>query len=35
MRFQLLAARSALGALILAVIGAVVAVAGVRLGFFP
>jgi hypothetical protein len=35
MRFQLLAARTALAALILAVIGAVIAVAGVRLGFFP
>jgi hypothetical protein len=35
MRFQLLAARTALAALILAVIGAVAAVAGVRLGLLP
>ncbi len=34
MRFQLIAARAALAALALAVLGGIVAVAGVRLGFF-
>src|SRR5690242_15384075 len=35
MRFQLLVARMALAALILAVLAAAVAVLGVRLGYFP